>query len=119
MQDTPLKSFRPTVKVAPFNYHSMADALHSDVMSSDGWPKRKWNRGSNKLLLQEEGTITGMSLDAWIDWLQHIWCAIFTTSVQKTSHNFISKPLVRLAVPISIAIFYPEDGDSPFFLEHQ
>jgi len=99
MQDTPLKPFRPTAKVVPFNYHSIADALHFDVMSPGGWPKRKWSRGSNKLLLQEEGTITGMSLDIWIDWVHHISCAIFTTSVQKTSHNFISKPLVRPALP--------------------
>lgn len=100
MQDTPLKPFRPTVKVVPFNYHSIADALHFDVMSPDGWPKGKWSRGSNKLLLQEEGTITGMSLDTWIDCVHLILCAIFT-SVQKTSHNFISKPLVRPALPIA------------------
>jgi len=96
--------------VVPFNYHSMADVLHFDIMSPDGWPKRKRSRGSNKLLLQEEGTITGMSLDAWIDWLHHIWCAIFTTSVQKTSHNFISNPLVRPALPIFTEIFYPKIG---------
>jgi hypothetical protein len=90
MQDTPLKSFRPTVKVVPFNYHSTADTLHFDVMSSDGWPKRKWSRGSHKLLLQKDGTITGMSLDAWSDWLHHIWCVSFTSSLQQANAHLFS-----------------------------
>ena len=67
MQDTPLKSFRPTVKVAPFNYHSMADALHCDVMSPDGWPNRKWSRGSYKLLLQ--GRDNNRNVPRRLDWL--------------------------------------------------
>jgi len=122
MQDTPLKPFRPTVKVLPFNYHSIADALHFDVKAPDGWPKRKCSRGTNKLLLQEEGTIRGMSLDAWIDWLHHIWCAIFTTSVQNTSNNCISKPLVRPALLLHTYFhgnLLPRRWGQPILPEHQ